>query len=269
MATFKLLTNSWLDHELRTDDSTQLFTSTRRAQAVNDGLLEFAELTECFIRQSTIACSCNTQEYNLNSSAITSTDFVRVAAQGIEYHVLSSGGSSIAKLSVLAGDDFPRRDIEWLNRYDAGWQQSTTPVTPTGYYLRADGGQYIFGFDRRPNIKSSEVATLVLPYVARPVAMTSSGDIPFTVGGNTRTDLLPFHRAFVHYAAHQLEKLRGDDQASDRQLARFQEFVQRFIQKFRNKNGNWVTFGRHYLKDARRVPRGAVWGSGHDPRIWP
>ena len=120
MAIFELLTGSWLDHELRTDDSTQLFTSTRRAQAVNDGLLEFAELTECFIRQSTIACSCNTQEYNLNSSAITSTDFVRVAAQGIEYRVLSSGGSSIAKLSVLAGDEFPRRDIEWLNRYDAG-----------------------------------------------------------------------------------------------------------------------------------------------------
>ena len=258
MATFELLTGEWLSAELRTDDTSVLFTSTRRNQAVNDGAAEFADLTECLIRQSTITCSCNTAEYNLTSSAVTSTDFVRIAAQGVEYSLTSSGSSPT--LQVVAGDDFPRRDIEWLNRYQAGWRTSTTPVDlPRSYYLRADGGAYYLGLSEQPNIGSSEIGKLRVPYVARPDVMTSAGDIPFKISGVIRNDLVPFHRAIVHYAAHQLEKLRGDEEASDRQLAKFHEFVQRFVGKMRPKGGGFVTMARNYLKEASgRNPRGRV-----------
>jgi hypothetical protein len=264
MAIFETLTGTWLDHELRSNDATVLFTSTRRNQAVNDGMVEFAELTECLIRQSTVTVSCNTAEYNLLSTAVLgSSDFVRIAAQGVEYHQTDSNGN----LSVLAGDDFPRRDVEWLNRYDVGWRQSTTPQDPTSYYLRADGGTYLLGLDRRPDVSTSETVTVLVPYVARPTAMTSTGDEPFTVGGSVRVDLRPYHKALVHYAAHQLEKLRGDDQASDRQLSKFMGYVARFREQARAKGGGVVTFVRSYLSEARRG--GPHDSARRDPRSWP
>lgn len=254
MANLDLLMGAWLDHEIRTDDTSVLFTSARRLQAVNDGMAEFADLTECYLRQSTVVCSCNTAEYDLNSSAILSTDFVRFAAQGAEYHHVSSGASG--QTQVAAGDDFPRRDIEWLNRYEPGWRTSTSPIElPASYYLRADGGSYLLGLSQRPDIGSSEVGKVLLPYVARPVPMSSSGDVPFTLVGVTRLDVIPFHRAITHYAAHQLEKLRGDDEASDRQLAKFTAFVQRWTEKARPKHGGIVTVVRQYLREARRGGR--------------
>lgn len=249
MATFSELTGTLLDIELRNDDSTIRFTTARREAAVNEGYREFADLTECWIRQSTVLCSCNTTEYALGSSAVQSTDFVRFAAQGAEYHLRSSGGA----LRTVAGDQFPRRDIEWLNRYEPGWRESTTPVElPDSYYIRFDGGQYLLGLKTPPDVGSSDVASVLLPYVARPADMTSSTDVPFTRNGNTRVDLIPFHRALVHWAAHQLEKLRGDDDASDRQLAKFQSYVERFKEKARPKTGGVITLVRSYLREARR-----------------
>lgn len=268
MPNFELLTGPLLDQELRSADSTTLFTSTRRAQAVNDGYAEFCDLTECLIRVSTVACSCNVSTYNLLSSAsLGSTDFVRLAPRGLEYHLLSSHGGSSARLTQLAGDDFPRRDIEWLNTYEPGWRQSTTPSTPTGYYVDEANGKYEIGLDRRPNIRSSEVGKLIVPYIARPAPMTSTGDVPFTVGSNVRVDLIPFHQALVHYAAHQLEKLRGDEQASDRQYAKFLAYIQRFTEKARKRGGAFVRQAKNYLKDARRV---GVAPRGYDTyRRWP
>jgi hypothetical protein len=253
MANFGDLTGHLLDQELHSADSTTLFTTARRNQAINDAYAEFCELTECLLRVSTVACSCNTQEYNLLSSAILgSTDFVRIAPRGVEYHVLSSHGGSSARLTQLSGDEFPRRDIEWLNKYEPGWRQSTTPQMPTGYYLDEKNGTFIIGLDRTPDIGSSETGKLIVPYIARPAAMTSTGDLPFTVGGNTRTDLTPFHQALVHGAAHRLEKLRADDEAVDRQYAQFIAYVNRYTEKMRRRGGAFVTMAKNYLRSARR-----------------
>lgn len=268
LSNFEDLYGRLLDQELHSADSTVLFTSTRRSQAVNDGSLEFAALTECLIRTSTIACSCNTQTYNLLSSAVMSTDFTRLAARGVEYHLVSSGGSGSNTLTQLSGDGFPRRDIEWLNKYEPGWRTSTTPSMPTGYYVDEADGKYLIGLDHPPDIGSSETGTLLVPYVARPALMTSSGDVPYTVGSAVRTDLLPYHQAIVHYAAHQLEKLRGDDQASDRQLAKFQSYVMRFTEKWRKKGQNTVTFVKSYLRSASRRPNGDL-GNEDLVRRWP
>jgi hypothetical protein len=268
MATFDQLIGILLDQELHSADTTVLFTSTRRAQAVNDGLCEFADLTECLIRVSTVTASCNVTRYNLlASTTLGSTDFVRLAPRGLEYHLLSSGGGSSARLTQLAGDDFLRRDIEWLNLYEPGWRQSTTPQMPTGYLLDESSGTFTIQLDYPPDIGSSEAAQIVVPYVARPALMTSSTDVPFTIGANTRTDLLPFHLALVHYAAHQLEKLRGDDTASDRQFAKFLAYTQKFTEKWRKRGGAQVTMVKNYL----RSPRG---GAGRvqdriDPYRWP
>lgn len=250
MANFEQLTGTLLDHELHNTDSTVRFTTARRNAAVNEGMAEFADLTECYLRQSTVVCSCNTAEYDLNSSAILSTDFVRFAAQGAEYHHISSGG----QLRTAAGDDFPRLDIEWLNKYEPGWRQSTTPTEiPESYYLRTDGGSFLLGLKQRPDIGSSETGKVLLPYVARPVPMTSTGDVPFTLNSTVRIDLIPFHRAIVHWAASQLEKLRGDDDASDRQMAKFLGYVERWKEKARPKKGGMVTFAVNYLTRARRT----------------
>lgn len=264
MANFELLTSLWLDQELGTADSTVLFTSTRRSQGVNDGLAEFADQTECFKRVSTVVCSCNVTAYDLLSSAVfNSTAFVRVAARGVEYHFTDSNGL----LTQLAGDDFPRRDIEVLNREDPGWRQSTTPGTPTCYYIDDTDGTYRIGLDIPPDIGSSEIGALVVPYVSRPAPMTSTGDIPFTVGSNTRYDLVPFHKALTHYAASMLEKLRGDTEASDRQMASFLSYVQRYNEKFKNKGSNFVRLAKNYLKEASRGRRGGSGVNGAwDPR---
>ena len=252
MATFSDLTGHLLDTELHSADSTTLFTSTRRAQAVNDAYAEFCELTECLLRVSTVACSCNTQEYDLLSSAtFGSTDFVRIAPRGLEYQVLSSHGGSSARLTQLAGDDFPRRDIEWLNKYESGWRQSTTPQMPTGYYVDEKNGKFVIGLDHPPDIGSSETGKLIVPYIARPAAMTSSTDVPFTVGSNTRTDLIPFHQAIAHGAASRLERLRADTESVDRQSALFLSYVNRFTEKMRKRGGAFVTQAKQYLRSAR------------------
>jgi hypothetical protein len=103
--------------------------------------------------------------------------------------------------------------------------------------------------------------TAVVPYIARPLPVTSDTQEPFTVSGRVRGDLRPYHMAPVHYAAHQLEKLRRDDQASDRQFQKFMGYVTSWLQEHRVKGGTTVTFARNYFS---RSGRGT--DRGTDPR---
>jgi len=88
----------------------------------------------------------------------------------------------------------------------------------------------------------------LVPYVAKPPVMSNSTSEPFTVSGSVRADLRMYHQASVHYGAHQLEKLRRDDQASDRQLQRFLSYVTRYMQSMRQKGGTALTFARTYFR---------------------
>lgn len=269
MADFSSLTGALLDRELATTDSTRRFTTSRRETAINEAILHFADLTECFVRESTIATSCNVATYNLlDSTVMGSSDFIRVAAQGVEYRFTSA--SSV--LTVVAGEDFPRRDIMWLNQYYPGWRQSTTIATlPQLYYEQRLGGQYLIGVWPPPDVGSVSTASsarLIVPYVARPALLSASTDVPFTVGGRSREDLIPYHQGFVHYAASQLEKLRPDLEASAAQLKQFLGYVSRFLQSSRKKGPN--ALGNHpYLRKAqRRFGGGSVW-DGLDPFRFP
>ena len=256
MPNFEYLYGPALNLWLNSSDSNTLFTTARRKQAINDAHAQFCDLTDCLQRQSTVTLSCNTVEYNLNASTVLgSTDFARLSKQGVEYKLTSSAGTVT---TWLTGDDFPQRPIEWRNREESGWRQSTTPTQPSGYYLRNDGGQVFLGLDARPDVGSSETAVLIVPFIARPAEMTSSGDLPFTVGSNVRTDLSIFHDALPHYAAYQLLPLTGDDQGAQAHLQRFLDYVTRYLQQTRPKGGSYAQMGLNYLRRARRMPSGAT-----------
>jgi hypothetical protein len=250
MPTFEALYTHLLDREINQNSSLAgtPFASTNRQQAVNDGYQEFAALTECWQRRSTVTVSCNTAEYVLS----TLSEFSRISAQGMpEYRITSSGSSG--RTTIYAGDDFPNRTELWNHRYEAGWRQSTTPGTPRSWYLRADGGYLWLGLDTRPDVGSSEAAAVVVPYIARPTAMTASTQVPFTdTNGRTRTDLEEYHQAFAHYAAYKLLPLMGDTEGSEKQLQKFLGYVTRFWQNLRPRGGSHVTMGRDYLRSARR-----------------
>ena len=246
---FSELYSSALDHELGTDDSTRLFLTARRQRAINRGHFEFCDLTECAIRQSTITCSNGVSEYNLLSTVnVRSGDFLRVAKQGIEYHLLSSGTTK--STVIVAGDDLPRREIPWLNQYDLGWRRSTGG-TPSAYYERRDGGSYFLGLVPPTRIGSSETAQVILPYVAKPSSMTADTNTPFTFSSVVREDLEPYHQALVHYAAAQLEKLRRDAEASQYQMQQFVGYIERYTRTQEPIGGWQVRMGRNYFNETR------------------
>ena len=252
MTQFSSLYTARLDRELGTDDATNLFTTARRKAAINEGIEEFAELTECLPRRSSLTIVGGTAEYNLNStSVIPGGDFQRLSKDPIEFRYTDAS----SYVTVLAGDDLPRRDVDWLHRYRPGWPTSTVASSvaqlPELYYLRADGGALYLGFTPVPSTGSSASAKVFISYVARPTPLTSDTQEPYVVNSTTRTDLRTYHQAVVHYAAAQLEKLRRDDQASDRQMQKFLGYVARFLQHSRTKGGRAVTAVKNYFQQTR------------------
>jgi hypothetical protein len=263
MTDFSTLYGRLLDQELGTDDSTVLFTTARRKAAVNDGQAEFADLTECLVRVSTLTIVSTASEYDLNSTTnIPGGDYTRLAsAQPVEFWYTDNSSFT----QYLAGDDLIRRDLQWLNRYEPAWRDSTSvstgPQTPRLYYLRAAGPQMLLGFYPAPSSGSSAAMKALVPYVARPADLTSDTQEPFEVNSSRRQDLRPYHLALVHYAAHQLEKLRRDREASDGQLRKFLGYVTRYLQQMRPKGGQSLTLGRQYFR-----PQGSVTDRPRDVR---
>src|SRR3990167_9159476 len=228
MATFADLYGASLDYELGTNDSAVLFTSTRRMASVNEGLREFADLTNCYTRETTVTCSNAVGEYSLMSTGnVPGGDFVRLVADGPSYRYTDASSN----VTWVTGDDLPRRDEVWWNAHASGWRASTGAVFPESHYVTQNGGAVALGLYPPPTISTGTAGALVGPYVAQPPLMTADTTVPLTdTGGVTRQDLAPYHQAMVHYAAHKLELLRRDYAASDRQLQKFLGYVQRFIQ---------------------------------------
>jgi len=261
MPQFSHLYSSGLDYELGSADSTRLFTTARRQNSINEGLQEFADLTECFTRQSTVTCSNAVGEYNLISTVMMpGGDFSRLAKQRPEYRLVSSGSSGSTR--HVSGEAFERRDVEWLNQYEPHWRQSTGADLPRFYYERMDGGRRLIGLYPPPTIGTSESGFLTVPYVARPQVMTSDTDVPFAiastaVGPSTgiRQDLTPYHQAAIHYAAHKLEKLRKNEVQSQRQLQLFLSYVQRWLFAMKPKGGQTIKHARSYFAEITKRRR--------------
>lgn len=250
MPQFSQLWGDDLTTELGTNDTSVLFTDARRKHAVNVGLRQFADLTECFIRRSSVTVSSSAQEFNLNSSATLpgSSGFLRIASEGPAYITTDTAGNQ----QILAGDDFPQRAIPYLDATDQGWRSTSSPGEPTGWYLRDAGGAKFFGLDCPADVSTSETAELLIPFVANPSSMVSDTAMPFTVSTNYRRDLLPYHQGLVHYGAHLMEKLRRDDERADKQMQMFMGYVQRYNMANRKKGTNGVRTARPYFRDASR-----------------
>ena len=253
MVQFSSLYGARLDRELHAADSTNLFTTARRQNAVNEAQEEWARVTECLERRSSITITGGTAEYNLNSTTvIPGGDFVEWAKTGPEFRYTDAS----SQVTVLAGDDLPRRTVDWLHRYEPGWQISTVASsvkqTPSVWYERIDGGNRYLGFYPVPSTGSSASAECFVTYQARPSAMASDTSEPFTVNSTLRADLRPYHQALVHYAASQLEKLRPDEQASASQLQRFIGYLTAYLQEHRIKTGTHLTTSRSYFRRAAR-----------------
>lgn len=260
MANFSTLTGRLLDQELGTDDSTQLFTTVRREAAINDGQREFARLTECLKVRSSVTLTGGTAEYDLNSTAILpSLRFQQWQAVPVEFRYVDAS----SQVTVLAGEDLPRVTVDWLHRYEPGWRTSTvastTAQTPSYWYERIDGPARFLGFTPVPSTGSSASMEAFVSYIGQPDELSSTGAEPFTVNSSVRTDLRPYHQALVHYGAHQLEKLRRDDQASDRQLQKFLGYVAQWFREHRMRGGTHITPARSYFSR-----RGDL---GSDPRV--
>lgn len=255
MTQFSSLYGSYLDEELATDDTAVLFTTARRKSAINKGLNEFARVTKCVRRQSTVTITGGTAEYNLNAAAIIADqDFLEFAPEPVQVLYTDAAGD----VTVLVGDDLPRRDVAWLDRYQPDWPVSTVASSvmqlPEVWYDRPQDGARYLGFWPTPSTGSSASAKAIVPYIAAPAPLTADTSEPFTINGSVRTDLRPYHQAAVHYAAHQLEKLRRDDQAGQTQLQRFLAYVTQYLQDRRTKTGGTLTFGKSYFgrrNDAR------------------
>lgn len=251
-----------LDEELGDGDSTRLFTTARRKYGINEGIRQFADLTECYTRESSVTCSNGVSEYDVLSTVNTTAgDFVRLSKQEPEYRLVSSGSSG--SVQYATGKDFVRRTVQWLDEYEPGWRQSTGG-TPRHYYERVQGGKRLIGLVPPPKIGSSQVGTLRLPYVARPSSLTSDTQVPFKDSTlASRSDIEPYHEAFAHYGAYRLEKLRVQPEESARQLQAFLGYVQRFLGVLTPRGGTTVKVARSYFGESRRG------GSGFGPRAWP
>jgi ribosomal protein S18 acetylase RimI-like enzyme len=246
---FSNLYSSRLDRELGTDDATILFTTARRKSAINEGAQEFADLTECLTRWVTFPIVGGVAEYDLNSTLIIPAgDFNDFAKEPVEFQYTDASSN----VTILSGDSLPRRDIRWLDRYREGWRLSTVASSvsqwPELHYVRADGPAFFLGLTPVPSTGSSASALVRLPYIANAPTLVNSTDVPFTFNSSVRTDLATYHQGLVHYAASQLEKLRRDDQASDRQLQKFLGYVSRYLQDLRVKGGRSIMQARSYFK---------------------
>lgn len=249
MTQFSSLYRSRLDEELGNEDSTVLFTTARRKNAINRGVKEFADLTGCLVRRITFAVTGGTAEYDLNSTTvIPAGDFAGFQKDGIEFRYTNAS----SQLTILARDDLPRRDIDWLNQNEPGWRQSTVASSiiqlPRFHYVRMDGPAYLLGFTPTPSTGSSASAAAMLTYLADAPVMVNDTDEPYTFSTGVRFDLSIYHQGAVHYGAHVLEKLRRDDQASDRQLQKFLGYVSRFFQDQRIPGGRQIRQARSYFK---------------------
>lgn len=248
MPQFSQLWGDDLTTELGTNDTSVLFTDARRKHAVNVGLRQFADLTECSVKRSSITVSSSAQEFNLNSSSVLagSSRFTRIASEGPVYVTTDSGGYQ----TFMAGDDFPQRSVPYLDATEDGWR-STNTGTPTGWYLRDDGGAKYFGLDRPANVSTSESAELLIPFVQQISSLVNDTAIPFAVSTNYRRDLDIYHQASVHYAAHLMEKLRRDDERADKQLQNFLGYVNRYNAQKGKKGAKGVRAARSYFRNAR------------------
>jgi hypothetical protein len=220
-----------------------MFTTARRKAAINAAQLEFVERTECLTRQYSQALTDSVQEYDLEA---TITDFFCLSKQGPSIKIVDAS----ANTTYIEGDDLTWTSVERLNAEEPGWR-AVAAGRPTKYYLRRDGGTVNLGFHPKPSIAVGETWTALVPYVVVVADLAADADEPFTVSANPIKSLRPYHRALVHFAAYDLEKLRKDPNRGSVQLQLFETYVERYTGKQQPKMGQRIRLARDYRASVR------------------
>lgn len=248
---FSELYGDYLDRELGTGDRTQRFTTARRKTAVNQGQDEFIRQTGALVIEAEWTLADGDDEVAIDT-IIQPNKFMRFASR--QPYIKIDDGTSVR---YYRGKDFPRKDLELMDRDEPGWDRSANRKgRPQSWYLRDDGDAEYFGIYPAAEIQAGYTWTLVIPFVAKADTMTADAAIPF----DGKLSLTPYHQALVHYAAAQLEKLRRNYQVSASQLDAFNVYVQEYIGNKKDPAGDQVSFAHGYFTAASR--RG---GTGYDP----
>ena len=241
--TFLELYGTELDRELASSQTT-LFTTARRKAAINAGQHEFLERTECLSRQLSLALVDATGEYDLEVAA---ADFAWLARGGVSIAIVASSGTT-----YIEGDALESVEVERLDREYPGWRAAAAG-TPAKRYIRRDGGKVYFGLYPAPSIATGDTWTALIRYIPVVADMSADVDVPFTFSSTPMQSLRPFHRALVHFAAYDLEKLRKDLARSAAQFQLFEHYVNQWFVKTKPKGGQRVGFAVNY-RDRTRGP---------------
>lgn len=259
--TFADLYGDRLDRELGSSDRTALFTTARRKAAINEAQRWFITQTECLTLTAEIALVDALGEYDLEDE-ILGDAFLQIATKRSPHiKAVPASGDPV----YLTGPDFTRRAVEWLDRYEPGWRGATAG-TPAAWYERPEGGQRFIGLTPAPAIPAGAVWTLYVPYVVDAAAMVADGDLPFTVEGDAKRSLIPWHDALGYYAGSELEKLRKGLERSAYLMKLAEGRVLDFLDKQRVPGGKAVTVARDYRREARGRGGFSDYGPYDDPR---
>jgi hypothetical protein len=248
-----------IDTELGTEDRTQRFTTLLRKRYANEGQRVFNERTGCFVKRVAIALVDATQEYDLESaSVISAADYLRPSKTSATLKKVDAATNT----SYAEGPELTFIEEESLNQTRPNWR-AESPGTPEHWTFREDTGAQYLVLIPAPDVPAGDTWTLLWPYVAQPADMTDDSHEPWG-NASPRTTLRPYHRACVHYATAQLEKLRKDWQAVERQMKLFAGQIAAYhddMAKGRRPNGQTLRIAHDY----RRRFRGA---RPRDPRVW-
>lgn len=252
--TFLQLYGEQLHHELGSQDTTELFTTARRKDAINRAQDRFVLQTKCTERLGTISLVDGTGEYDVEALL---TDWIMPLGDP-SIKIVESGVTD----RYIEGQDLARMDPPKLNIHEPGWR-ATSAQTPFRYYWRREGGRDFLGFYPPLDLTATQTGSALVPYLADPSDLSLDADEPFTVSSNVVITMRPYHQALVHYAASRLELLRKNYTRSKEQLQFYSGFVAEYMAKESEQQEQTIWFARDYLQEASRSPRPL------DPRRYP
>lgn len=241
MSTFLDLYSTDLSTELGSTDTIR-FTTVLRKRAVNEGARVFNEQTSCFVKRFPIVLSDTVAEYDLEStSVITAADYLWPSKTTASLKRVDAS----TNVSYVEGPGLPFKSEEELNQTRSGWRAESAGV-PDCWTMRDDGGSSYAVLVPAPSVPSGETWTLLWPYVAQPADMTGDSEEPYSVSGNARTTLRPYHRGILYYAAAQIEKLRKNTEGVDRQMKMFAAIVSKYFSDQQPKRGSSIRLAVNY-----------------------
>jgi len=241
--TFQQLYQDELDKVLGSS-SLELFTLAKRKYELNRAMEWFITETECCQRRGSFTVVDRQAEYNLLDEI--GDAFLGWTPTDVEVWAENTNVSP-SVTTYYAGDDFPQTTENQLNQYDPGWR-STTPSTPLNWYARNSAGQFILGLFPAVKVDTGWNWTAKVPYTTKATEMVNANDLPFTVNGDTYTNLTPWQDALALKAGSELELLRKGVERSQFLLQKAQARVIDFRDKTRVPQSRSAQFQKNYWR---------------------